>query len=330
MGMPERRLVSEDNRYGFNGKEVDSEVSGSESHYDFGARNYDGRTGRFLAIDPLVSIFVGTSSYSFADNNPILNSDLEGLFKIKNSVSSSQLNEYPDAALAIQRFTDIANHLGYLMSITRGGVLADGTSSSESIVEYMSKTSGLNPLKIMDYISQDSGPTIEIVYRIDDQATNIAKTQSKNLIQVDINVLQALGNSTLTDSELASLTLYWGLTCLHELCHAGDKETNGRSTGEPLFGNAPGKQQFDNSPTGHRGNDMEVAFFGTGMANSTEDHTYTDPLSNKQTVIPKGRDLPLSMPQAKMATGRNDQGIIRAANIKHETRQPRKVRCPNF
>jgi RHS repeat-associated protein len=56
-------------RYGFNGKEKDSESFNDA--YDFGARIYDGRLGRFLSVDPLYTSFCETSTYSFGYNSPI-------------------------------------------------------------------------------------------------------------------------------------------------------------------------------------------------------------------------------------------------------------------
>ena len=47
------RTISGDSyRYGFNEKECDSEVSGEGNSYDFGARLYNPRIGRWLSRDP--------------------------------------------------------------------------------------------------------------------------------------------------------------------------------------------------------------------------------------------------------------------------------------
>jgi RHS repeat-associated protein len=39
------------NRYGFNGMEKDDNVKGEGNSYDFGARIYDPRVGRWLSMD---------------------------------------------------------------------------------------------------------------------------------------------------------------------------------------------------------------------------------------------------------------------------------------
>jgi len=46
--MPGRSFNSNSYKYGFNGKEKDDEVKGNGNSYDFGARIYDPRIGRWL------------------------------------------------------------------------------------------------------------------------------------------------------------------------------------------------------------------------------------------------------------------------------------------
>jgi RHS repeat-associated protein len=71
-------------RYGFNGKEKDDEVSGGGNDYDYGARIYNPRLGRFLSIDPLASDYPFYSPYLFAGNKPIMAVDIDGLEADKN------------------------------------------------------------------------------------------------------------------------------------------------------------------------------------------------------------------------------------------------------
>jgi RHS repeat-associated protein len=63
-------------RYGFNGKEKDSETA--NDNYDFGARIYDGRLGRWLSLDPLMKKYVSFSSYCFSINRPLYFKDPDG------------------------------------------------------------------------------------------------------------------------------------------------------------------------------------------------------------------------------------------------------------
>gem|GEM_PF-6628086 len=64
-------------RYGFNGKEKDPNITGED--YDYGARIYDARVGRFLSIDPITKKYPWYTPYQFAGNSPIKNIDLDGL-----------------------------------------------------------------------------------------------------------------------------------------------------------------------------------------------------------------------------------------------------------
>lgn len=73
-----RDFTSEKYRYGFQGQERDDEAKGEGNSYDFGARIYDPRIGRWLSIDPLAGKFPDQSPYSFAYNNPIRYLDFKG------------------------------------------------------------------------------------------------------------------------------------------------------------------------------------------------------------------------------------------------------------
>jgi len=66
-------------RFGFNGKESDSETYGDNNIYDYGFRIYNPRLGKFLSVDPLTRSYPWYSPYHFAGNDPIRNSDLDGL-----------------------------------------------------------------------------------------------------------------------------------------------------------------------------------------------------------------------------------------------------------
>jgi RHS repeat-associated protein len=63
-------------RYGFNAKE--KEADGTADNYDFGARIYDGRLGRWLAVDPLFRNYTSYSVYSSVFNCPLMFIDSDG------------------------------------------------------------------------------------------------------------------------------------------------------------------------------------------------------------------------------------------------------------
>jgi RHS repeat-associated protein len=66
-------------RYHFNGKEKTDEWTGnSGDSYDFGARMYDSRLGRWLSCDRFEKKYVQYSTYSYVGNNPIAFIDIQG------------------------------------------------------------------------------------------------------------------------------------------------------------------------------------------------------------------------------------------------------------
>lgn len=59
-------------KYGFNGMESDDEMYNQEGNsYDFGARMYDSRIGRWLSVDPLSGKYPSLSPYNFVANSPL-------------------------------------------------------------------------------------------------------------------------------------------------------------------------------------------------------------------------------------------------------------------
>ncbi|MBT0813141.1 hypothetical protein KIH41_17770 [Litoribacter ruber] len=65
-------------RYGFNGMERDNEWKGEGRSYDFGARIYDPKVGRWLSVDPHASSYPSLSGYSGFANNPLIYIDPDG------------------------------------------------------------------------------------------------------------------------------------------------------------------------------------------------------------------------------------------------------------
>ena len=76
--MPGRVYEAERYRYGFNSMEKDDELKGSGNSYDFGARIYDPRVGRWLAVDILAAKYPDISPYVFVANNTLYYFDPDG------------------------------------------------------------------------------------------------------------------------------------------------------------------------------------------------------------------------------------------------------------
>jgi len=66
-------------RYAFNGKEKTNEIYGKADAYDYGARMYDPRVGRFFSIDPWTDRYPSQSPYVYINDNPIALVDFNGM-----------------------------------------------------------------------------------------------------------------------------------------------------------------------------------------------------------------------------------------------------------
>ncbi len=84
--MPGRTFSSPSYRYGFNGKEKDNETTVDGGDYDFGARIYDSRLGRWLSIDPIFQAHF--SPYVAFNNSPIYFLDPDGKYSIGDKTNS--------------------------------------------------------------------------------------------------------------------------------------------------------------------------------------------------------------------------------------------------
>jgi RHS repeat-associated protein len=88
------RSWSGEYRYGFNGKEVDSEgMGGGSSTYDYGFRIYNAQLGKFLSVDPLTSSYPWYTPYQFAGNKPIQCIDLDGKEEDPKTGTFNQLTD---------------------------------------------------------------------------------------------------------------------------------------------------------------------------------------------------------------------------------------------
>ena len=79
--MPGRNANPGSYRHGFNGMEKDDEIIGTGNSYDFGARIYDSRLGRWLSLDPEMALCPFESHYTFVSNSPNIYIDPTGKTK---------------------------------------------------------------------------------------------------------------------------------------------------------------------------------------------------------------------------------------------------------
>jgi RHS repeat-associated protein len=84
-------------RYHFNGQEKDDEITGNTGDsYDFGARMYDARLGKWNSLDAHSSRYSALSPYSFVGNSPVHAIDPNGMDIVITGTPEYQLQVFND------------------------------------------------------------------------------------------------------------------------------------------------------------------------------------------------------------------------------------------
>jgi RHS repeat-associated protein len=96
--------VSPENRYLYNGKELNDEEG--VGLYDFGFRWYDAAYGRFVGVDPLAEDFVAWGSYSYTFNNPIRFIDPDGRSPDDIIIGNKDLDKRWEVFSSLQKLTN--------------------------------------------------------------------------------------------------------------------------------------------------------------------------------------------------------------------------------
>jgi len=90
--MKGRAFNDEGYRFGFNGKENDTDFGNSQLIQDYGFRIYNPSIAKFLSVDPLTQEYPWYTPYQFAGNKPINSIDLDGL-EAKNQVQDEETGQ---------------------------------------------------------------------------------------------------------------------------------------------------------------------------------------------------------------------------------------------
>jgi RHS repeat-associated protein len=188
-------------RRGFNGMEKDDEVKNSEgTSYDFGARMYDPRVGRFLSSDHFMRISVNKSLYSFAGNSPIYSIDKNGEYQFP--AGSNYETKYPKLTAYLKN--DIQDIL-----------------SNPKVLEAFMKYGQFTKEQAAEVLKWREGPTIKIV-----QTNNYGffnASVDPDVINVSEDLIKKL-ESALSNEDAEAVLFVTGVTILHETVHLGDNK----------------------------------------------------------------------------------------------------------
>jgi RHS repeat-associated protein len=132
MMMPGRQFNGGDYRYGFNGKEKFVEFHGNLSTYDFEARFYDSRLGRFLARDPKEKETPYIATYAAFLGNPIYVIDADGqsgdatLDKKSKTITIKSTIYFYGSKATPEMAKETAGHIQKMWNDAAGKVTIDG------------------------------------------------------------------------------------------------------------------------------------------------------------------------------------------------------------
>lgn len=181
--MPGRTFVGADGyRYGFNGQEKDDEAKGTGNSYDFGARIYDPRLGKFFSTDPLIKSFAFNSSYLFAGNSPIQAIDYNGekIYCVTANGSlidaTSTLIKTPTGRALIKKYNESVERDIYI------AVSTNFTSTTRDAVGVGGKAGGLTQEDAKPYVK--GGKINGLSKAFEDAATSELAKDNADLSEV--------------------------------------------------------------------------------------------------------------------------------------------------
>ena len=212
--MSERTYSNSEYRYGFNGKENDTDFG---SHIqDYGFRLYSRESARFLSVDPLSPSYPWYTPYQFAGNIVIACIDLDGLeyhsvtgsedlpkhlvMSVSDATSTPQYIQSQASNPNLKHVSKIQKELGIrfetgtsiedihttldlLGMIPVVGELADGTNAIIYLAQGDLANASLSAVALVPVLGS-AGTATRLTIKGVDAATNAAKPALKNIDEV--------------------------------------------------------------------------------------------------------------------------------------------------
>ncbi len=216
----------------FNGKEKDNETYGEGNAYDFGARIYDSRLGRFLSIDPFFKLNYSISTYNFSENSPIQFVDFNGLFKLDPRFKEQ---DYPALTNILKNLNNVVNNNPNLLNALKENGTFETNEDLYAILTY-----GTGPEVQVGKMPFTNGPLGTIfnqangVTRIDPKLYGKPEaTQKVSLNSRRVNKLESLykklNDPNISDAKRERIQKRYARvgfnitkTILHEAAHVGN------------------------------------------------------------------------------------------------------------
>jgi RHS repeat-associated protein len=213
--MPGRVFEGDGYRYGFNSMEKDDEIKGSGNSYDFGARIYDPRVGKFLMVDFFESKFAYQATYLISGNDPIRFSDLGGNFKLDEATKKA----YPELD-------------AYLKTISQ--VYIDKPAEfKQAFKEYGQLTDS----EVTEMLTYGKGPTINVAMLTGADAQTKYREKSDGKLEplsitINISIVEEykrqVNNKEGLAVDLVAAKLVLEANIFHEGTHWGDISNDGQ------------------------------------------------------------------------------------------------------
>jgi RHS repeat-associated protein len=124
MTMPGRHESGEGYRFGYNGMPSDDEISGDKNSYDYGARIYNPRIGRWLSIDPQQDRTPSLTPYRYGFNCPTVFNDPDGEFERRTTIYKDKSGKVVLTVVTVDYTmvkTDHETHTNYGLGYSLGG-----------------------------------------------------------------------------------------------------------------------------------------------------------------------------------------------------------------
>jgi RHS repeat-associated protein len=207
---------SSDNKYLYNGKEIQDDQIGGTSldWYDYGARFYDPQIGRWHVQDRFSENYYDLSIYQYGANNPVLMIDING-----DSLNfSSAMATDPNAVKNVTN--DVQTQTGLTLTVDpTSGQMTYATTTNKRGKKVAAVATDANGKKVGSRTARKMiTKAIDNKNTVNVYATNKMGSMGGGL-QININSTQINQLISGTSSNLDSKTMGFGMTFLHELGH---------------------------------------------------------------------------------------------------------------